>query len=191
MNNINTWQAVSNIGAKNYTCGYDGCGREVSSERGWLHHDGGNRLDAVIYICPVCKRPTFFDGDTQNPGVAIGNPVRDLPAELDTIWSEIRGSTSRGGYTSAVLAGRKLLMHIAVAQGAPAGENFVTYVNYLVNNHYAPPNSKPWVDKIREHGNEANHEIVLKGKSDAEEIMIFLEMLLKFIYEFPARSKAP
>jgi hypothetical protein len=84
-------------------------------------------------------------------------------------------------------------MHIAVHAGAPAGESFVSYVDYLVANHYAPPNSKDWIDKIRSHGNEANHEIVIKPQADAEEIMTFLEMLLKFIYEFPARAgvKAP
>ncbi len=54
--------------------------------------------------------------------------------------------------------------------------------------HYAPPNSKDWIDKIRSHGNEATHEIVIKNQADSEEIMTFLEMLLKFIYEFPARA---
>jgi hypothetical protein len=86
-----------------------------------------------------------------------------------------------------VLSGRKLLMHIAVAQTADPGLSFVQYVNHLVDNHYAPPNSKPWIDKIREHGNEANQEIVMKKREDADEIMTFLEMLLRFIYEFPGR----
>jgi len=63
-----------------------------------------------------------------------------------------------------VLLGRKLLMHIAASVGAAAGQPFVTYVDYLVTNHYAPPNSKDWIDKIRAHGNEANHEIVVKKK---------------------------
>jgi hypothetical protein len=57
-------------------------------------------------------------------------------------------------------------MHIAVGVGATAGEPFVAYVDYLVANHYAPPNSKDWIDKIRSHGNEANHEIVVKKKED-------------------------
>jgi len=76
-------------------------------------------------------------------------------------------------------------MHIAVSQGAPVNQTFLKYVDYLIDNHYAPPNSKIWVDRIRAHGNEATHEIVLKKEADAKEIMVFLEMLLKFIYEFP------
>ena len=84
-------------------------------------------------------------------------------------------------------------MHIAVEQGAQQNKSFVEYVDYLVQNHFAPPKSQPWVDRIRQKGNEANHEIRIMQKADAQEIMTFLEMLLKFIYEFPqkAQSAAP
>jgi hypothetical protein len=118
----------------------------------------------------------------------MGNEVQNLPVEIQLIWSEIRNSTSRSAFMSAVILGRKLLMHIAVDAGAQPGLPFVSYVDYLETNHYVPPNSNKWVDKIRSHGNEATHEIVIKKKEDAEEIMVFLEMLLKFIYEFPARA---
>ena len=121
----------------------------------------------------------------------MGSDVQHLPSEVGPIWTEIRTGTSHGAFTSAVLSGRKLLMHIAVVQGANPGLSFVNYVDYLVDNHYAPPNSKSWVDKIRTHGNEATHEIVLKTKDDADEILTFLEMLLKFIYEFPGRVLTP
>jgi Domain of unknown function (DUF4145) len=184
------WAQSGQLRPRSFKCGYSTCGREVSSEKGWTHQDVGNRTDGYGYICPMCQRPTFFDEqlNTQMPGVSLGNEVKDLPAEIGTIWSEIRRSTSDGSYTSAVLMGRKLLMHIAVDAGAKAGAPFVEYVNYLADNHYAPPKSKEWVDKIRAHGNEANHEIIIKKKEDAEEIMVFLEMLLRFIYEFPARA---
>jgi hypothetical protein len=43
------------------------------------------------------------------------------------------------------------------------------------------------VDHIRKKGNEANHEIALMTRVDAEELLSFSEMLLKFIYEFPSR----
>jgi hypothetical protein len=78
-------------------------------------------------------------------------------------------------------------MHIAVQQGAPAGENFITYVQYLADKNYVPPNGKGWVDHVRQKGNEANHEIKIMAQTEAEELISFLEMLLKFIYEFPAR----
>ena len=36
-------------------------------------------------------------------------------------------------------------------------------------------------------GNEATHEITVMNQQDAEELVAFTEMLLKFIYEFPSR----
>ena len=80
-------------------------------------------------------------------------------------------------------------MNIAVAQGAKQGESFIAYVEYLANSGFVPPNGRGWVDHIRSKGNEANHEIRLMSQPEAEELISFLEMLLKFIYEFP--SKVP
>jgi hypothetical protein len=78
-------------------------------------------------------------------------------------------------------------MNVAVSQGAEAGNTFISYVEYLAANGYVPPNGKGWVDHIRKKGNEATHEIVLMSKDDAQELISFVEMLLKFIYEFPSR----
>jgi hypothetical protein len=50
---------------------------------------------------------------------------------------------------------------------------------------YVPPNGKQWVDHIRKKGNEATHEIALMSEADAKELLVFLEMLLRFIYELP------
>ena len=35
-------------------------------------------------------------------------------------------------------------------------------------------------------GNEATHEIAVMGEQDAKELISFIEMLLRFIYEFPS-----
>jgi hypothetical protein len=78
-------------------------------------------------------------------------------------------------------------MHLAVAQGAPEGESFLKYVDYLAAQGYVPPNGRAWVDHIRTKGNEANHEIKLMTKADSEELIVFAEMLLKFMFEFPGR----
>jgi hypothetical protein len=77
-------------------------------------------------------------------------------------------------------------MHIGVQQGAEEGKNFLFYVKYLSDQGYVPPNGKHWVDHIRKKGNEANHEIVLMERDDAKDLLLFIEMLLKFIYEFPS-----
>ena len=78
-------------------------------------------------------------------------------------------------------------MNIAVAQGAEEGLTFAQYVDYLAAQGYLPPNGKEWVSHIRKKGNEATHEIRIMEREDAEELIEFSEMLLKFMYEYPAR----
>ena len=80
-------------------------------------------------------------------------------------------------------------MNIAVAKGAKEGLKFIEYVEFLSSKNYVPPDGKEWVDHIREKGNEATHEIIIMKKQDAEDLITFIEMLLKFIYEFPEKIK--
>jgi len=82
-------------------------------------------------------------------------------------------------------------MNIAVAQGAGENLRFIEYVNYLSEHGYTPPNGKHWVDHIRKKGNEATHEIALMTEGDAKDLICFVEMLLKFIYEFPTSIPKP
>jgi len=82
-----------------------------------------------------------------------------------------------------------MLMNVAVDLNAEANKSFIEYVEYLAENGYVPPNARGWVDHIRKKANEANHEIHLMSKTDAEELISLTEMLLKIIYEFP--NKVP
>ncbi len=78
-------------------------------------------------------------------------------------------------------------MNIAVTQGAETNLSFAKYVDYLADKGYLPPNGAKWASHIRKKGNEATHEITIMEREDAEELIEFSEMLLKFIYEYPAR----
>jgi len=140
-----------------------------------------------IYVCPNCDKPTFFDHDRQFPGVAPGNEVGHLPDDLKQLYREARNCCSVSAFTASVLASRKMLMNIAVAHGAKEGASFVTYIDHLAASGFIPPNGKGWVDHIRKKGNEATHEIKLMPQTDTDELITFIEMLLKFIYEFPGR----
>lgn len=173
----------SRVSGVDYTCGH--CGRLVAASQGC--ETSGTPI-AKIFIRPFCSKPTFLtvDGE-QVPGVIYGNAVAELPDDVGSLYDEARRCFSVSAFTSAVLACRKLLMNIAVAQGADEGKRFIEYVDYLADGGYVPPNGRAWVDHIRTRGNEATHEIALKTREDAEELISFVEMLLKFIYEFPAK----
>ena len=77
-------------------------------------------------------------------------------------------------------------MNIAVEEGAEADKTFAHYVDFLAAKGFVP-NGKPWVDHIRKVGNIAAHQIELMSAQQSSELITFVEMLLRFIYEFPNR----
>jgi len=179
------WFDEKDIGTKRYRCGY--CGEKVSSSRGYFK----SGLKAKIFICPDCDCPTYFDSkDNQYPSEAYGNIVKNVPENINSLYEESRNCMRVQAFTASVMASRKLLMNIAVDKGAAEGLKYIEYVDYLDENHYMPPDSREWVDHIRDKGNEANHEIKIMEQKDAKELINFIEMLLKFIYEFPGKMKA-
>jgi len=176
------WQNLGHLGPKKFQCGF--CGMIVGSDKGYSL--GGSTWR--ICICPHCDKPTYFENSKQYPAAVFGNQVNGLPSkEIESLYNEARRCTSVQAYTAAVLACRKLLMNIAVQKGADEGKKFIEYVEYLADRGYVPPNGKGWVDHIRKKGNEATHEIALMSEDDAKDLITFIEMLLKFIYEFPSK----
>ena len=190
---IGEWYNTISIKQYTFQCGF--CGDMVGANKGYVVEsaaggkDGGRTNGwAAILICPSCNRPTFMDNgwQTQSPSPILGREVKHLPKDVERLYSEVRSCTQVGAYTSCILGCRKLLMHIAVEQGAPPGDQFVKYVNYLVDNHLVPQNAKPWVTHIKDKGNEANHEIVYATGDEAAELLRFVEMMLSFMYEYAA-----
>lgn len=179
----------SSLTSKEFDCGY--CSRSVASSAGF---NGGGI--AFIYICPNCGRPTYFDiGDgnikIQIPGFLPGTHVDNLPDNVDLLYREARDCASIGASTAAAMAARKILMNVAVDQGAQPNLRFIEYVNYLSDNNFIPPNGKQWVDHIRNIGNDATHEIQPVSQTEVTELIQFLQFLLTFIYSFPAKFAAP
>jgi hypothetical protein len=177
------WQAQGNLVARSYVCGY--CNHRVGPTLGWQTNQAPQDY---IYLCSFCGKPTFFRANgKQSPGVAFGNVVDSLPPDVAALYDEARSSMTVGAFTSSVLTCRKLLMHLAVEKGAAKNKSFLEYVEYLENKGYIPPDGKGWVDYIRTKGNEATHEIKIMSEADAKDLIQFSEMLLKIMYEFPAR----
>jgi DNA-directed RNA polymerase subunit RPC12/RpoP len=190
-----TWHNVGDAPPRSYVCGY--CGHTVGPNKGWQttdHYTINNRAvpEGHVYICSFCGKPTYFDRPGwQHPGAPFGNDVDSLPKDVAALYGEARDCMPVKSFTSAVLTCRKLLMHLAVEKGAPTGKSFQDYVEYLSLKGYVPPDGKGWVDHIRKKGNEANHEIKIMAEADAKDLILFSEMLLKFVYEFPAKVPPP
>ena len=189
--NMFDWQSLGTYSSCSYTCGY--CGNPLASEKGYYaRHPSTQQPTGYIYVCHHCEKPTFFDltTNTQTPGKRFGNDVAGIDDQgVASLYAEARDCFSKNAFTATVLSCRKLLMHIAVAKGDASGKNFIEYVEYLSAKGYVPPDAKTWVDHIRTKGNEANHEITIMSEEEAKDLIAFVEMLLKLVYEFPASSK--
>ena len=153
------WYNAQDIPSQGFTCGF--CGKVVASNKGYHHSQGP--ATAAVYICPHCDRPSFIAPNTQVPGVAPGNEVKALPKDVDALYREARNSVAAGAHTAAVLTCRKLLMNIAVSQGAPSGKSFMEYVEYLAANGYVPPKGKGWVDHIRKKAGSVLQNVHIGG----------------------------
>ena len=185
------WSDSLDIGSKNFTCGY--CGNSIASNVGYDAVDAISNEELIvenIFICHYCLRPTYFDEENnQVPGPIYGKNIDYIPEQVHRLYNEARNCISCNANTASVLCSRKLLMNIAVSKGAKEGLSFYDYVNFLSDKNYIPPDGKDWVDHIRKKGNDATHEISIMEQEDAKELIDFVEMLLKFIYEFPESIK--
>ena len=184
------WKQEQSINSRSFICSF--CGESVGSDKGWIATPpNSNTYMASIHICHKCGKPTFIDENGQQwPAAVFGEAVQHIPDKtIELLYDEARRASGAGSYTAAVLCCRKLLMHIAVSKGASPDLTFLKQVEFLAENHYIPPDAKDWVDHIRTTGNEANHEIVIMKREDAEDLLEFMEMLLKFIYQFPATAQ--
>ena len=176
--------------ALRWACGF--CGHAAATQLAYYPKfkgtdNKGHGEVISIRICGNCQRPTYFeDGQPNSPSTRLGEDIAHLPTDVRALYDETRDATAAGAYTAAVLTCRKLLMHIAVEKGAEEGVRFIEYVEYLVNNHYAPKGSEGWVDYIRTRGNEATHEIEIMAQDDAAAIITLTAQLLRNIYELPA-----
>jgi hypothetical protein len=176
------WQSLASIGSVSFVCGF--CGNKVGSSHGYWHNDIPS---ARIRICTHCGYPTFFIGNNiQSPGPMIGKDVDNLPDDVKNVYLEMRETFKNNCFTSTVLLGRKLIMHIAVDKAeAKEGETFVAYLEHLKKSNYIPPSGNNWLKYMKDLGNEKNHEIKVGNRNEAQKILKFIELLLVFIYEFP------
>ena len=182
------WNGEKEIQAQRYVCGF--CRSKVASAKGFFTNDTPEGKKAYVCICPNCTFPSFIHDAKQVPTAIPGEEVAGLPRDVAALYQEARQAAGAKAYTASVMACNKLLMTLAVAQGAAPGKSLVSYIDYLEQSGFVPPNGRSWIDQIRKKGEEATNEIRVMTKTEAEELISFLEMLLKFSYEFPSKVSA-
>jgi hypothetical protein len=152
----------------------------------------GSRPQCRWLRCVSCLRAHVDNEGTISPGVRPLDTPDVLAGDDLAAWSEALGCLSVGANTAAVMMCRKLLFHIAVAHGLPEkdGTNraptFKQALNHLEAGGVITKLMRPWVDKIKDVGNEANHEIPSTTAAQAMDVALFTRQLIRLAYELPA-----
>jgi hypothetical protein len=175
--------------AEQWVCGF--CDTRVAQPKAWIAVSvpKGALLASVRY-CPHCGLTTLFDdvhGD-RYPEARPGEPVRHAPPAVAGIYDEARACVAAGAPRAAMLACRTGIMYVAVDLngGKKVEGGFKAAVDWLASNGWIPPNGRGWVDRIKDRGNDATHEIIPEASpAEAELLVVFLGMLLRFAYDMP------
>lgn len=166
-----------------------------STQNSWdaLHcgHCGADVQAAVIsyrgdvrwLLCTRCLKGSVKNQGVASPPSPAGISVQGLPAGIEDAYEQARNSFSVAAYTGVELVCRKILMHVGVDKGAEQGKRFAEYIDYLSSNGYVTPAMHKWVKLIKDHGNQATHELPESTRNRAESTLMFTGELLRLTYE--------
>lgn len=139
--------------------------------------------------CAGCNRPAIVDRGRLIPAAKPLKVPKGLPEEMEPLWDEARTCLQNGANTGAVMLCRKLLFHVAVDKGLPDKKangwapNFYECVQHLEDEGYFTPNMRRWVDRVKDVGNEQNHELKPIEPAVALDVATFAQQLLVLAYE--------
>ncbi len=183
------WNNPNEIGtgvAHNFECGH--CGSTAGPSRGYNFAPTASVHEAILLICPVCNRPSFLASGLgeQTPGPLPGQAVDGIDdVDVAALYTEAQRAISVGAPSAAVLVSRKILMHLAVSNGAKENQGFTYYAQFLSDEGVV---GKPFADvleHIKDQGNKENHELEVRSQEDAALILKLVEFLLRSVYELP------
>ena len=163
-----------------YICGH--CGANICVSKGPTHTPGGYYLPK----CYKCNLPTILTIDNKRyPPSGFPTTVKGLPEGIGKVYKEIKDCLVIGAWTATNMLARKLLMNVAVDKGAEENKAFTYYVSWMDKSEWNTTGLKLGLARIKNKGNEANHEIKEVTIEDVKEIFELLTMFLRLVYEFP------
>lgn len=112
--------------------------------------------------------------------------VSNLPDDVAPAWKEAQSAHAVAAYTASEMMCRKILMHLAVdVAGGKVGGTFKGFIDDLDKAGYISTGLKPAVEKIKNRGNTANHDLPASTVEDSLVTLKITEHLLRSIYEIP------
>jgi len=160
---------------------------------------GGTQMAVIAYRpgvndprwlrCVNCGLGLVENKGVAAPGVKPLSTPQGVEAREREVWEEARSCLAVGANAAAVMLCRNLLLHVAIGNGlSPEDDkgrspNFDVAVNHLQSVGVITVRMKPWVDRIREVGNQANHKLEAISAEQALDVARFTEQLLRLAYE--------
>lgn len=159
---------------------------------------GGGDFNSVSWLrCVSCRRGVVVNRGTQSPGALPFDDPESTPEKDLAAWHEVRNCLSVGANTAAVMMCRKLLFHIAVSHGLEEtnakgrAPSFAEALDHLQTEGIITKHMLGWVSRIKDVGNEANHELNGVDSDQANDIAKFTRQLMYLAFELPAMVPAP
>ncbi|GAA3613415.1 hypothetical protein GCM10022199_16760 [Marihabitans asiaticum] len=186
-----SWDASSSQAWDDVRCPHCGAARMVRVAALTKAVQGRSVVDtdSVRWLrCAACGDGALARGSAVYPPVRPFARVEGLPEADERIWDEARTCFGASAYTAAVMLCRKLLLHVAVDKGlSPRNDkgrapSFKECVDHLESEGVITRSMLSWVDRIKDVGNEATHEINPLTKGDAEAVGAFTQQLLTLAY---------
>ncbi|MCS6562424.1 MULTISPECIES: DUF4145 domain-containing protein [Curtobacterium] len=184
-----TFSTVEDVAWKVHPC--PRCGGSQMIVIAYAHGGGASWLRCANCGFGVVRNSYAFSPST--PPLRTPDGLPELEREA---WAEVRNTLAVGANTAAVMLCRKMILHVAIAAGLTAtapngqGPSFGRSVGFLQDEGFITPPLRTWVDRIRDVGNEANHELPGIEASVALDVAEFTLQLLVLMYELPDRMKA-
>lgn len=123
--------------------------------------------------CTGCGCGSVDNAGATSPAPLLGDAVEGLPAEIEAACREARATAGLSAHTSCELMRRKILVHVAVDKGADEGKSFVEYLTGIEQSGYATPPMRPWLDLIRQYGNESTYRLATASRERALNTLAF------------------
>ena len=182
----------TNVDEVEYRCGH--CNRSVTSRylTGFGHKNGETHVTRPnLLSCTKCgKDSTLYAASEEvQPMPLLGEAVQHLPDDAGRAYTEARIAFSAGAYTACMLMCRNILAYAANHLGSGKQHNFIDYVDYLLNSNQINQTMKDWADDIRQHGNDAAHDLSLRDEEEAAETLMLTKYLLEFVFEVEGERK--
>lgn len=175
------WRNTESLISHSFICW--NCNNQVASYQGYRTH--AENIKKMIYLCPHCQAPNVFDVSGKTVlSFLPGREIKNLPENIKNVYEEVRKCMQGNCFTAAIMLMRKIIMSIAVHEGAEENLKFIQYVDYLNVNGIVPKKSKSKAESIKNLGNDANHEVENRTFEEAQNGFEFIELLLKVNYEF-------